>query len=910
MNDEDRHKASLRNQLIVAFLVIIIIGGILVNLSFQYVLQKTLTTEQLNEDVVRKISSNFISISSGLTIAGCVVVLIISILLSNKITNPVRKLTEAVNKLANGRLHTRIDYQSDDEIGQLTKGFNQMAEALESAIKKSESQREYIEAIVAAVPSILIIINERFEILLTNIGPSKIHIPIHPKEIVDLLKNEISRCLMTGECEIREITIPYLNGTVTFLAEMGLIEGGTNNSSLLISLTDITNIKRAEKDLYELTEKLSQAKREWELAFDSISNPIFLHDTKFRIIRANKAYERIAGMGYNMFIGSPYNQIFPIMDEPSKVCLNAIEKGVGEEEISVGDMVFKGRVYPVFDSDGKLISCFHVMEDITKEKRAEEEIRLERDISSSLLTMAEAVARTTNIDTLMEHTVKNVTKIIGCDICLFYLWDKDYKVFRPRHSYGLSHELNAIFKTESINTELFTKVGLKETDSMDIGIINISTGGDPPFEWIKGVSTSVFMPLKGRRTPLGLIIGLYKEQKEFERRDHIIMRGISNQVSIALEEAKLYMETIEKTMELSHKIETIQVMHEIDRAVLSTIDRKEIIETSIRMIRKVVPLCDASAILLIDKEYGCLRFEAGFGIDSIKGGYLPCKDIYIKAIDTGRIDYIPDLRDLKNPSFIESSLLKDGIISCLLIPLIVEGDVTGLHIIGSRRQSAFTQGDLMTTQNISAQITVALENARLLTNLKELFIGTIKTLSEAIDAKSSWTRGHSERITDYALKIGEAIGMNEKELEDIRIAGLLHDIGKLGTYDVILNKDGKLTDEEYNMVKEHPANSARLLSPIRQLKHIIPWIRHHHERWDGSGYPDGLKGEDIPLQARILMVADAFDSMTVSRPYRYAIGKEKAIEELKRCSGTQFDPQVVDVFIRCIEDGRITIHSI
>ncbi|MDP3617667.1 MAG: response regulator, partial [Rhodoferax sp.] len=136
------------------------------------------------------------------------------------------------------------------------------------------------------------------------------------------------------------------------------------------------------------------------------------------------------------------------------------------------------------------------------------------------------------------------------------------------------------------------------------------------------------------------------------------------------------------------------------------------------------------------------------------------------------------------------------------------------------------------------------------------------------------------------------------ELERLRIAALLHDIGKIGTYDGLLEKPGKLTAAEYETIKQHPAKGAEMLAPIRQLYDIIPWVRGHHERYDGAGYPDGLKGENIPLQARILAVADTFDAMTAERPYRATPGKAQALEEIRRYAGTQFDPKVVEAFLR------------
>lgn len=182
--------------------------------------------------------------------------------------------------------------------------------------------------------------------------------------------------------------------------------------------------------------------------------------------------------------------------------------------------------------------------------------------------------------------------------------------------------------------------------------------------------------------------------------------------------------------------------------------------------------------------------------------------------------------------------------------------------------------------------------------LHELFLAALESLASAIEAKSPWTRGHSERVADYAQKIGQSLGLAEEELEKLRIAALLHDIGKIGTYDNILEKPGKLTGAEYETIKQHPGKGAEMLAPIKQLHDIIPWIRGHHERYDGAGYPDGLKGDDIPFQARILAIADTFDAMTAERPYRTTPGKSQAREEIERQSGTQFDAKVVEAFLR------------
>jgi len=186
-------------------------------------------------------------------------------------------------------------------------------------------------------------------------------------------------------------------------------------------------------------------------------------------------------------------------------------------------------------------------------------------------------------------------------------------------------------------------------------------------------------------------------------------------------------------------------------------------------------------------------------------------------------------------------------------------------------------------------------------DLEELFLKLILVMVNSLDAKSPWTKGHSERVSIYAEQIAAEMLIEADEIKNIKLAGLLHDIGKIGTYDYLLDKPGKLTSEEYDIVKKHPAQGADLLKDIKQLRDIIPFIRYHHEKLDGNGYPDKLNGEKIPLGAKILHVADSFDSMTSDRPYRPAPGVVFALSEFEKFKGIQFDADIVTAFLQVLE---------
>jgi len=189
--------------------------------------------------------------------------------------------------------------------------------------------------------------------------------------------------------------------------------------------------------------------------------------------------------------------------------------------------------------------------------------------------------------------------------------------------------------------------------------------------------------------------------------------------------------------------------------------------------------------------------------------------------------------------------------------------------------------------------------------IRASFLNAITALAYALEAKDIYTSGHSQRVTEISVAIARELGMPQDSIDKIRLAGLVHDIGKIGIRESVLNKPASLTDEESKHIKSHCEAGERILTPIVEDEEILKAVRHHHERYDGMGYPDGLRGEQIPLGARILAVADTFDAMTSERPYRAAMSDEAACAEIERCKGTQFDPEVADAFLRIRKSASV-----
>ena len=210
----------------------------------------------------------------------------------------------------------------------------------------------------------------------------------------------------------------------------------------------------------------------------------------------------------------------------------------------------------------------------------------------------------------------------------------------------------------------------------------------------------------------------------------------------------------------------------------------------------------------------------------------------------------------------------------------------------------FNNIDLTRLASVTNSVSVFLENFRLYQDMRSLFLGSLKALTSSIDAKDPYTCGHSERVALYSKKIITSLEMPAAEADRVYICGLVHDIGKIGMPESVLGKPGKPTDEEFEIIKRHPAMGAKIITGIKEMEDLVPAVRHHHERMDGKGYPDHLSGMQIPFRARVLCVADTLDAMTSNRPYRNSLSIDAAINELKKGRGTQFDSDIVEALLK------------
>lgn len=235
--------------------------------------------------------------------------------------------------------------------------------------------------------------------------------------------------------------------------------------------------------------------------------------------------------------------------------------------------------------------------------------------------------------------------------------------------------------------------------------------------------------------------------------------------------------------------------------------------------------------------------------------------------------------------------------SLVAVPLISHDRVLGVLEAVNKIDGEFTGEDLELFTSLASLVASAVENSNLHEELRESFYDTVLVLADTLESRDTYTGGHTQRVKEYCREIGTSLELDKGEMELLALAAMLHDIGKVGVADSILRKEGPLTRDEVLQMNEHSRKGADILKHVRALRHVIPSVLSHHERYDGNGYPDRLSGEKIPLYARIIAVADTYDAMTTDRPYRKALTAADAVAELQRCSGSQFDPAIVARFI-------------
>jgi len=371
-----------------------------------------------------------------------------------------------------------------------------------------------------------------------------------------------------------------------------------------------------------------------------------------------------------------------------------------------------------------------------------------------------------------------------------------------------------------------------------------------------------------------------------------------------VKELKDYIKNLEVINEgLRHSFEELTTLYRLVDIITEAKTLERVLNSLLDLASEIIS-CEGAMLFLVDEKTGeidvALKRNISKKIDS-KVNLQNKKKVIEWALKKGRTIALPD---------IEEDADESEKVTFVLVPLIAHDKPVGLiDIITDTPEGDITSRDLSLLTILAKQSALAIENVKLYESIKKDQISIIKALAATVDAKDHYTLGHSQKVSQYSVIVAEEMGLPERDLETIKYAALLHDIGKIALPDDIIKKPSKLSDHEFEIVQKHPIIGAKIIKEIEALAAMVPIVLHHHERYDGKGYPDGLKGEDIPVGARIVHVTDAYDTMVSARAYRDMLPPELAISELRKNAGAQFDPKIVDIFITSLRKRAVSFNE-
>ena len=433
-----------------------------------------------------------------------------------------------------------------------------------------------------------------------------------------------------------------------------------------------------------------------------------------------------------------------------------------------------------------------------------------------------------------------------------------------------------------------------------------NSSNSPDHSHLPPGTSGAFIPIRSTHMVVGvLVLGFRSSSILPEDQKHLLIVIAETAGNIIQ-----HMQLNEKTVS---QLNRLKALHRIDLAITGSLDLKHTLQTLLNQIIKQLGV-DAACVLTYNPRQQTFEFAAsrGFTTNALRNTHLAFGEGYAGlAAKERRTIYIPDLKRRKANILNSASFSAEGFVSYYAVPLVARNQVRGVLEIFHRSRLKKDDEWLDFLRALANQAAIAIENASLYSDLQQSNIElnraydlTIEGWSQALDLRDQETEGHSQRVAELTLRLAKAMSIDEKYMVDIRRGALLHDIGKLGIPDHILLKNGPLDDEEKATIKEHPVIAYELLAQVAYLRPALDIPYCHHERWDGSGYPRGLKGEQIPLAARIFTVVDVWDALRSDRPYRKAWSEDQARAFLREQAGKQFDQAVVTRFLDMLEDEK------
>ncbi len=565
-----------------------------------------------------------------------------------------------------------------------------------------------------------------------------------------------------------------------------------------------------------------------------------------------------------------------------------------------------GHIYPVEISTSIVTFEGHELvlgidRDITERKQAEKTSEQRAHELQTLYQTSLEVNAQVDLDSLLRAIVQRAASLVGVDSGGLYLMQADGQSLKLVVGHNLLEHYTGM--TLKLGEGLSGKVA-QSGKAMVVNDYQRWKGRAKIFDNTT-LRSMLGAPLRVKDKVIGVInVSDRTRSGSFSKEEIRLVSLFADQAALAIENARLFDDA-------QRRLRRTTALREIDQAIVGSMDIQHVLKIVLK--RTISELgVDAAVILLFDPKEQNLHYElgSGFRADSLQFTRLRLGEGYAGRAALGKQTiYIPDLR-VRNTDFLRSPTFhQEGFVCYFGVPLIAKGEIMGVLEVFHRASLNPDIEWLSFMETLAGQVAIAIDNATLYRNLQHsnvelslAYDATIEGWSRALDLRDRETEGHTLRVTELTKRMAEEMGMSEEELVHIRRGALLHDIGKMGVPDRILLKPDTLTDEEWKIMHKHPIFAYEMLSPIGFLLPALDIPYCHHEKWDGAGYPRKLKGDEIPLVARIFAVVDVWDALTSNRPYRPAWTKDQALEYIWEQSGKHFDPNVVEVFLRLIAE--------
>jgi len=413
-------------------------------------------------------------------------------------------------------------------------------------------------------------------------------------------------------------------------------------------------------------------------------------------------------------------------------------------------------------------------------------------------------------------------------------------------------------------------------------------------------------------SPKELLIKVRRIFERLDRSEHLTSKNKELESEVARNKEDL----VVRNKELRFQVYSLETLMGLTHQLNSSLEMDGLLNTLILSVVGQLRV-NSACLFLTDQREHPTRLEAstfkGIKEEQARKIAFHYGGDFVRALlptsgDEGRPVRLAEIEDDPALEADVGSLFAAGF--TVVSPVIMKQRLTAFLAVGEKVSGQeFQSADLEMLKALSESAGIAIENARLFKDLQEAYVSTVRLLVSRIEEKDPYTHGHTERVAEYAVAIAQELGFTAEEVQRIQFGAFLHDIGKVHTQSDILQKPGALTEEEWMLVKAHPVRGAEMIRGVKFLERVTDMVRHHHERVDGKGYPDGLKGDQISIGAKIVNVADAFDAMTTDRPYRAGFTVEKAVDQMVEKAGSQFAAEIVNVFVAALKEGRIQVKK-